>query len=338
MSKPRGTLLYPKGTYRAQSFFWRGSDEFKETEHIQKTCATAKDDLTRVRQELEEARKEFFDVEKELNDKEKQAVTLAQSLGSSSSTTAEHAKLRRQIAELTLEIEEIQKKLSDVKAHAQPSTILQLEKERMSYFVCVENLNLNIKQTQEQIREKQLELYELLASEKWRAATNTSIEHQITMRICENVKGSVKSAFEKQNFGDSKLQPTMKKVVNPTDNQALLELLQNRTELEYQCQQIEHQRCSAQIRRRVVAACLLEDLQRLDMALRSLGEEGIDIEGLRRRYLPEGPLSPMKRPRSSGSARGSRTDLLAKKESRSKSDIKRPIRGGRTILSPLGSP
>ena len=76
----------------------------------------------------------------------------------------------------------------------------------------------------------------------------------------------------------------------------------------------------------------------LDAALNALGVDGIDVDKHRRRCLPEGPLSPLKRPKSSNaSVRGSKSDYLTGVSAgRSKSDIKRPIRGGRGCLSPLG--
>jgi hypothetical protein len=104
--------------------------------------------------------------------------------------------------------------------------------------------------------------------------------------------------------------------------------------LEEQCESVRFQRVFAQFRRRISIASLLGDVERLDAALRFCGDSGIGVEELRRVYLPEGPLAPLKRPSSSGNA--VRRSLAGRVTERSKSDLRESIQCGRSCLSPLG--
>ena len=328
----RRTLLYPKGTYQTPSFVWRSCDE---TDHDSE-YSLAQSDLKKAKEAMEKARKEFEMVQKAYNDKEKRIVELAESLGGNSSSTAEHMRLRKGIAELTIELEDIEMKLNETQKNSSPGAILQLEQEKMTYFVCIQNLKQQIEETEKRIKQQQRELFEILVSDEWRDATAIATEHQITMRIKENMDRNVTTAFQEQNF-DSKNQTPKKKIIetNKPDFQKLQSLLAKRALLKQEYQKAQHERCCAQIRRKVTLACMLDELQRLDATLKSLGDEGIDVEQYRKAYLPEGPLSPLKRPKSSdASIRGGRKEPTAGQGTgRSKSDLNRPIRG---CLSPLG--
>lgn len=340
MNRVRTSLLYPHGTYQQQSFFWRGDDEFKEVETIQNQHTQAKSELSRAKHELEAARAEYNNVLAVYENKEQHAVALAQSLGNESSTTSESANLRRRIAELTLDIEDLEHRIEDAKIHSLPSTIEQLDREKSQLFLSVEKLRSKYEETQQKILKQQIDLFSILVSQDWREAITTSAEHQIAFRIKQQLSNSVQCAFEKQNFPNF---PVTQKKQTPTNSQKdtkeakdLQILLQKRSQLVQQCNEAAYKRNCAQIRRRVIIASMLDDLQRLDSALKSLGKEGLNIDQLKRSYLPEGPLSPLKRPKSSVLTARGRTELSPLTTGRSKSDIKRPFATTRDNLSPLG--
>jgi IS5 family transposase len=131
----------------------------------------------------------------------------------------------------------------------------------------------------------------------------------------------VKRRFEDQNYGDSRQQPPTRVVVDGGNPEFadLQDLLQRRMEAEQAYEDARYQRVCAQIKRRVTVAGLLDDLSKLDKALREAGGEGLDVDDLRKRHLPDGSLSPVKRPKTS-------SDITRVTTSRPNSDIKQSAR------------
>jgi hypothetical protein len=298
MANPRTALLFPRGTYKATPFFFRGDDEFKEREHLQSESTMLQSNLLIAKKSLESTRQEFYEVQFAFNEKEGQTVKIATSLPQGPYLTTEHARLRRRVLDLIADLEEVQRRIEEARQRAQLTTIGQLERERTEYFLNIESLGSDMREVQHQIENSHLDMFQLLSGDSWREASAAAIEHQIADRIHDTLKGQVKRAFEDQNYGDRQ-PPPMKAVVDAAspDFTALQDLLQRRMEAEQACEHARFQRTCAQIRRRVTVAAMLDGLSRLDEALRDAGDQGVDIEDLRKRHLPEGALSPVKRPR-----------------------------------------
>lgn len=335
MNRIRSTCLSPRENSRQQSFFNRDEDDDKEFEASQKDYSNARQELSRVKHDLEDAKSEYSNVISTFNDRESFASSLSEQFGSNSNESAENTKIRHRIALLAIEIEDIEHKIQENKKKCISSKLDQLEKERTMYSTCIVNLRKDDQQIKTAIRQKQVELFDILMSERWREAIETSAEHQIAYRIRQQLQNNELSEFQQTNEPTLQMQ-LVQQLSNLPDTAKLRELLQNQVDLIKQRNQAQYKRFCAQIRRRVKIASMLDDLQRLDCALRSLGQEGLCISDLRRQYLPEGPLSPLKRPKSSTSTARGRTELSTNSSGRSKSDIKRPYRGKRDILSPLG--
>jgi hypothetical protein len=315
----RTSLLFPRGTCKTPRFFNR-DDEFKEE---QTEDAPLQSELASAKRELEQAREEFRQAQTHLNDRDSLCASIADSIGHNDQCTPEHAELRRRIAALAIDIEETEHQIAEARAHTDPSMIAQLERERSDYLRHVESLDRELFETQERIKHTQLELFRLFASEDWRTASAMAAERQITSRILERSRTNVDKALEVQTPRAPSNPP--RKVVDVE----IQRLLEQRKLLDQQCQKAVQQRWCAQIRRRVKVASLLDDLTSLDAALRALGDEGFDVGGLRMKYLPEGPLTPLKQRAQTASGERVKKGLAAFETGRSKSDLKRPIRGRR---------
>jgi hypothetical protein len=234
------------------------------------------------------------------------------------SSTPEHAALRRRVALLTIELEDLQYQFSEAQHQCQSSTIAQLERKRAESFQKVSSLQSQLNETQQSIRDSQFELFDILASESWRRASDAAAEREIADRVHVHLQSQVKRALESLHNDNL---PAAR-----TDLPTIQRLLHRRMELEQQLHEAQFQRCCAQIRRRVTIATLLDDLGRLDTSLRALGQEGFILSELRKNYLPEGPLSPLKRPKSSGAGVRKGEQLTARKVVRPNSDLKRPLK------------
>ena len=289
------------------------------------------DDLLLAKQQLEETLAEYNSAESILRNCTSQATDYAESLISRKSESAEQASLKRQIAELVVEVEELSYALEDEKRYVDPDTLEQMENDIKEYNKEIQGQRRKLKAIQKKVQEETMRLLGMLTNDKWREAVSTLTEHQIATRIRNELTTNVKpsaDAREKQ-----------KEEMVPVDSvkSELLPLLQKRRQLELECQETQNRRKAAQVRKRVNIANLLDELQRLDMALKTLGHEGIQLNELRRNYLPEGPYSPMKRPKSSGEASRGKYELTPKTTTgRSQSDLKRPIKTNKSYISRIG--
>ncbi|OHS97154.1 hypothetical protein TRFO_36678 [Tritrichomonas foetus] len=349
-------LLNPKPAFQPPSFFFRSNDDLNTTDNIQNEYTLAKEDLTRAKKQLEEANCEFSSVKDILDDRDGHAIEYAESLMgnnhgqlSKNSLNSEQANLRRKIAELTVEVESLDFQLADVKRYVQPDIVEQMEHDRTTYFNLIKNQKSKLAQIQKKTRDQQIRLFNILISQQWHDATKTATEHQIACRIKSILSSHIKtpdspSSSKSPNHGSFSKADSLHQTFDGSNNQISIEkvspeiklLIQKKHQLEQECQEAQNRRICAQVRRRVSIASLLDELQRLDAALRTLDQEGLRVSELRRNYLPEGPFSPMKRPKSSAEAARSRAELAPKQPGRSQSDIKRLIRGGKSYIATVG--
>jgi hypothetical protein len=249
------------------------------------------------------------------------SLSIADSIGHNASCTAEHAELRRRVAELTVEIEETEHKINAARTSIDVTLIAERERERDDYFRQIEDLDRELAETQQRIRHRQFELFRLLGSEEWEKATAAAAENQIVSRIHDRLKSAWENAKKEQNAVRAK---TTGKPI-PAATQALLD---ERGMLERECREAEQQRWCAQTSRKVNIASRLENAKLLDAALTAIGAVGLDVARLRKEYLPDGPLPPRQRAKTATGVR-EKQGLADVETGRSKSDLKRPIRGRR---------
>jgi hypothetical protein len=326
MDAKRPSLLFPRGTWQTPIFFWRGGDVFKEAEHLQSELVTAQTNLDLAKVELEEARAEFHNVQLLLNNKEGQAIAIAESFGASSSSTAEHASLRRRVAELTLDMEDLDHKIGDAIRHGHPTCLAQLERERSAHFLEIANLDRQIHGIAQRIRQCKLNQIELLVSDDFHRASIVTVEHEIGVRIHEFLRSQTHQAFEAQNCTETPRVPVIPVDTTSTDARKLQLLLNQRMDLEADYLIAHQQRAFAQIRRRVIISALLDDIALLDAALQAIGQESLNVEQLRQSYLPEGPFSPLATQKMTASALGMGTRASTFRSARGKSGIRGAMR------------
>jgi hypothetical protein len=322
MTRARTPLLFPRGTCKTPRLFSGDGDQFTDSEPPSDDTP-ARSELADAKLELAAARSDFEQVQNNLNDKSTLALSIANSIGHNSSSSPEHADLRRRIAELTVEIEETEHKIEEARSSIDPALIVAREKERNEYFRQVETLDRELAETQQRIRQRQFDLFRLLSSDDWEKATAAAAERQIMSRIHDRLRSILDNATKEHNSGTT---GSPVKSVPP----AIQALLDERARLERECRQAEQQRWCAQTSRRVNIASRLDNAKLLDAALRALNAVGLDVPGLSKEYLPDGPLTPLKpRAKTPTGVRAKQQGLADVETGRSKSDLKRPIRGRR---------
>ena len=282
MKKRNTGLIFPTGTYQAPAFFWRGGDEFKEQEHLQADYIQAKKENSKARRELEEVKKEYEQVNELLSNRDKQACVLASALGGVSQITEQNSKLNRQIADLTLEISEIEEKITEASQRAQPSYIAQLEKERSTSYIAVERLSHELDTIEREMNNMSQEYYTLLTSDEWLDANAINAQHQIISKEKSKVRQEVNKSFEEQNYAkENKKEQTVR--VRSEGNEHLMQLTdlsQKRDAFEINLYKAQHERFMAQTYGKIVISYKLEIISQLNEALSDLGLEEINVDDI----------------------------------------------------------
>lgn len=308
MTRRHCGLIFPPGTYQAPQFYWRGGDEFKEAEHLQSDYLQTKREHSKVKKELEEIQNEYREVNEALTNREEQAVALASSLGGASATTGENSRLNKEIAKLTVEISDIEEKITEASERTQPVYLAQLERERSQIYVAVERLTHDLESTQKEIHDLNQEYYSLLTSDEWMDANMINSQYQIINRERLKLRSEVNKHFEDQNYAKESKPDTSnrtKKSISSTANVA--ELLDQSEIYQNQLNSASHNRFMAQTTRKVLVATKLDIIAQLNTILSDLNLEEVNIDELKDKYLPDGPLTPTKRPATQLSSRGVKT-------------------------------
>jgi hypothetical protein len=316
-SVPLMSLFLPPQPHRIPTIFSRIGDEDSEELVSLTAQASVRCDLSRAKRDFDSAKQEFLQVQRILEDTSGAAVTLAGSLSRGISSTPEHGALRIRTAVLILQLEEINFRLSEAKKLSESTTLSQIERERIESASKVEGLRRNLTEMQNRIRMGQTELFGIISSENWERATAAETERQISDRIYKFV-----TAEMKQLSADPPITSPTKSETDPRR----IRPIQRRLELEKEVSEATQERTFAQTIRKVRIATLLDDIARFDAALRSLGEEGLNLKELERQHLPEGPLAPLKRPSSSAGVGRSPMEGMTVQLKRPNSDLKKRVR------------
>ena len=320
MSRRHLGLMFPPGTCQTPNFYWRGGDLYKEPEHLQSDYMNAKNEHSKAKKELDEVKKEYEQVSEMFASKDKQAVALASSLGGDSKTTKENAELNKQIAQLTLDISEIEEKITEASNRAMPSYIAQLERERSSTYLSVERLSHDLEKMEKEINEINNEYYSLLTSDEWLEANKNYANYHIISRERSKLRQDIKNSFEEQNYAkedkqvvivnnddsisSAKTRSTKEKTiislkknqtmrVRSSENehlQIISELAGKRNELQNKIYNAQHNRYMAQTYKRIMISTKLDIISQLNKALADLGQEEVNVDELEKKYLPEGSL------------------------------------------------
>jgi DNA repair exonuclease SbcCD ATPase subunit len=297
---------------------FRSDHDEKHHESLQTALASAQRDLSQAKREHDSARKEFSQVEQILNNTKSSAASLTTFLGCGVSGPTDHSSLCLKAAELMVELEDVEYRLSEAKDRTQPAALSRVERECADAHLNLEHLNARLNEMRQRIASGRRELFMILTSEDWAKASEAETERQIADRIYKHLKSEMKHAAGNAD-------PPVPTAPTCHVHAGRARLIRRKLELELQIHEATIERACAQIRRKVTIGTLLDDLAKLDAALRALGLEGLNLKELKQKHLPEGPLTPLKRPMSSAAALPAPAELAHETGKRSHSDLKRPI-------------
>ena len=315
MSRRHPSLMFPPGTCQQPKFYWRGGDEFKEQENIQKDYFLAKKEHSQAKKEFQYVQKEYEQVSQTLQSKDKQAVALASSLGGESSNTEENSKLNKQIDELTKKIRRIEEKINDATEISQPMYISQLVREKSELYVSVEKLSHEIETMEREIKSKNSEYYKCLTGDELSKFNFFIAHHHFLAKERTRIRSEVNKSFEDQNYakvdkdqtlriridderminqglekdkGQQKEKEMTKVLQEETERRRLLQdALEKRKILQKKLEKAQLDKQMRDVDKNALITSKLNTIEQLNSVLSELELEEINVEELTKKYLSE---------------------------------------------------
>ena len=283
--RPVTALIYPRGTYKTQAFYFRGDDVHKEPEFLDNELRSAKIEYEQLKAELEEEKKEYEKVSTELANREGYTVNLATALGDESHQTEENAKLRQEILDLTQRIEDVDAAISEAKSQQHPGLLGQLQKERAFYNAEIEDLRIGIFTGIDNIRAEKEEIAQIVTSDAYTSANLVKSDRVAFQKFYSMMRSEMDKLFGdfsvKQAGAAKSRQPSAKL---PPEFQYLC---QKRQDAILEKDEAARQKQFTQLRTKLTAQILIDQIETMNQTLIALGGEPIDTDQIREQYLPQ---------------------------------------------------
>lgn len=283
MSSTRPVVfIHPKGTYKAQQFYFRGDDVLKEPEFLEKEKQDVKKQYREVQKELERQKKIYDDTNAELQKTDNFTVALATALGDESDSTNQNAQLRHRLAELTTEIEGKERAITKLKAMQQSAVISTYVKERAYYESEIEDLRIEINTGIDRIKEGKKALAKVVCSDEYATSCIAQgilkAKKQYHTQLRKDLNYRINSLNKKQGSGIFRSNPPKL----PLEIEKLCGIEQK---LKAQYNTI-HRECFNKI---VVAQesafSMIDQIERMNEVLVALGGPKYDVDALRQKYV-----------------------------------------------------
>ena len=270
------THIYPRGTYKAPQFYFRGDDALKEPEYLEAEYRAQLERNQQLKVELEKEKAEYEEAQKQLSRKDGYTVALASALGDDSHATEDSIRLKQEIADLNAEIESIDAQIAEAKAKIDPRIIGGMTKERVFYHVEIQDQKIAVNTAIEDIRSTKLELASLVCSPKFSEAHRTEGELVSEINLLAALRSKKDAVFRRLGQVSAGRQGQRKKTVQtPPSLAALLDQKKDRI---HRIDEYRNVLRYAEDNGEQVSRSMLQQIQEMNQVLVSLGGEEIDIE------------------------------------------------------------
>lgn len=143
--------IYPRGTYKKQTFYYRGADTYQEPEWTHIELLKVRDQYKEALRQYKDFQREYEQVEQQFNESEKYTLKIADSLGEESSPTTENFKIRQKINKRIRKIEKLDAEIADIQFQIQPVEIGALQTELAAFGPQMDTYRFRLKVEQDKI-------------------------------------------------------------------------------------------------------------------------------------------------------------------------------------------
>lgn len=295
ITRPITALMYPRGTCKAQTFYFRGDDIHKEPEFLDNEYRSAKIQFDRLKIELEAEKQEYEKIQAELEKREGYTVTLASALGDESHQTEENAKLHQQIIQLQEEIDKFDAEIAEAKEQQHPGLLAQLQKERAFYNAEIEDLRIAIFTGIDNIRRDKEEIANLVQSDEYTSSSMVKSDRMAFQRFYNQLRQKMDKQFAE--FSAKQSEEARKRQARGKLPSPLESLCYQRSDAILEKEEVLRNKDFAELRKKLTAQVLLDQIETMNQAIIALGGEPTETESLKEQYAPPPPQSSTERSR-----------------------------------------
>lgn len=264
MNTPRRIPFFsPKGTYRAAPFYFRGSDQFREPESLQKEYNTLLYQYHNIKKDYDLIKEEYDQFSHEQLKTEDYFHHIAQT--KCDEDAIEHSDALKTLNQLNQEMEEVESKLKQLK------DMENLQTEHTIYSTEITNFYCLMEKEKQSIIDTKKAIVQVMISDQYQSNLNLLIESEANTRYKNLIRTKV------SNIRDKLINKPPIKSVNPVDDQDLLWLFEEEIEMSIQIFDIRLQKRTARIHQRVKCSTLLSYCDELNQLITDLGGEPIDL-------------------------------------------------------------
>jgi allophanate hydrolase subunit 1 len=302
--------LYPRGTYRAPAFYFRGSESLTEPEYLLRELLIARTNHATSKRELDKELAELEATSATLAQRDDYTVALATAFGEESSATEINANLRRQLAELSAEIESIESHISDCRAQQHTSLVSGLNRERAYYHAEIENLRLDVTNGFRSIQSTKAQVAETVCCADYVEALQRNVELSAMMQLAHHLRGEMNNLF--REFNNVKPPKTVVRGngAEPRVRQ-IRDLYQQRQVKQVQLDGLQRERYHTETLARCKALGMIDQIEAMNQVLMSLGGEQINVDAIKEELFAAAPETQQKESKAPRSARKVRVGTAA---------------------------
>lgn len=198
-------LIYPKGTHRTPTFYFRGADQFQESESKEYEIRSLGIYEKSLELELNQIREEEQKVSDELVLMESYVTQISEKVGNSNS---EHQKLLIKHKELLTQISEVDEEIKSLKKMQNPLLLEQLTREHASFSPDIATLSAELKKNLFQIKDARRKTNEIKVSDNYlfslQACTEVSVANETRIYLKDKLMRLCKSQNTRPSANNSK--------------------------------------------------------------------------------------------------------------------------------------
>ncbi|OHT16452.1 hypothetical protein TRFO_02716 [Tritrichomonas foetus] len=283
MSSKRPVVhIYPRGTYKAPAFYFRGAEPLTEPEYLVKQLSVSREVHKNSRRELEKAKAEFSQLSQSLSQKDGYTVALASALGEESYSTEENARLRHELADLTTRIEAVERSIKYYKEQQGTALVAGLVREKAYYHAEIENLRLEIFEGIDNIRNGKAKLGNIVSSEKYAHILHTIAEHSAVQHLYHKLRSDMNHLFK--TFND-KTPPKNSKHARKPENTEIRNLYEQKQNAAIELNEVRNEKYYTENLAKYTSLAMIDQIEAMNQVLVSLGGEELDVNELRAEFL-----------------------------------------------------
>ena len=265
-------LIFPKGTCKIPPFYLRGGDGLSEPENLRSQYKAALEEYNRTKKQLAQAQKEYQQTSAELEDLDECILKIASNMGQESAETTENSKLRAQIQQLKMDIEDVENQINETNQQILPFEFTGLVNERAQFTPILRDLHETIAVDRSQDIKR--EIGEILISEKFSESVESLIEKHVAVEVKNQMRSAVNASQNRINA-----QPSADTgIINEIDDQDIMDKINYLREISLDALESQVQLDLAETHHRIFLKMEIDRLEEMNEYLTLMQKETVDTQ------------------------------------------------------------